>query len=308
MQIVSAEYWQLYTTSVKNLSPDIPKKDMVCYGTVVKTKSMDDDVEDEVEQAGLGLFQRKPEGVPMVPDKPKLGGTARYQATTFAKKVQVTHETLRSLKKFKQALQISKRLYASAWQTKDIDAAGLFLNARTAAATGGYDHVCLASTSHVLPSGATATNILGTVPGGAMVGMGPSAPAIQAMRNMATRMPAASGLTERRKLKALVFPDGMLDLMKVITGTARGLDTDSQNLNTVANYDLKLYPIHHFDGVNPNLWGAITDASDGLQIRTREDVGTNTWQDHDGRSAFTGAYYADAQGWSDWRCWIHGAG
>lgn len=308
MQIVSSEYWQLYTTTVKNLSPDVPKKDMVCYGKVVKTKSMEDEVEDDVEQSGLGLFQRKPESAPMAMSKPKLGGTARYQSTMFALKVQVSHEAFRSLKRYQSALQIAKRLHASAWQTKDIDAAGLFLNARTAAYTGGYDHVCLASTSHVLPSGATATNILGTTPGGGMVGMGPSVAAIQAMRNMATRMPAASGLTERRKLKGLVFPDGMLDLMKVITGTERGLNTAALNLNTVADYGLKLHPIHHFDAVNPNLWGALTDADMGLQIRTREEVATRTWPDNDGLSAFTGAYYADAQGWSDWRCWIHGAG
>jgi hypothetical protein len=308
MQIVSTEYWQLYTTSVKNLSPDVPKKDMVCYGKVVKTQGMEDEVEDDVEQAGLGLFERKVEGAPRAPDKMKLGGTSRFQASGFAKKVSVTHETLRSLKKFKQALQIAKRLYAAAWQTKDLDAAGLFLNATTAASTGGYDHVCLASTAHVLPGGAHANNILGSDVDGSAIGMSPSVAAIQAMRAMATRMPAASGLTERRKLKGLVFPDGMLDLFQVITGTQRDVGNPNNDLNTVAKYGLDLHPVHHFDAVNPNLWGALTDADNGLQIRTREDVGTNTWVAEDEMSAFTGAYYADAQGWSDWRCWIHGAG
>jgi hypothetical protein len=308
MQIVSTEYWQLYTTTVKNLSPDIPKKKMVCYGKAVPTKSMEDEIEDDVEQSGLGYFQVKTEGAPMAPDKPKLGGTARYQSTMFAKKVQITHEAMRALKRFKSALQIAKRLQAAAWQTKDINAAGLFLNATTSAQIGGYDRVCLASTSHVLPSGALANNILGSTAGGATVGMGPSVAAIQAMRALAVQMPAASGLSDPRKLEALVYPDGMKDIMKVLTGTERSPGDNHNDLNTVKDYDLKHYPIHHFDAVNPNLWGGLTDADQGLQIRTREDVSERTWVDNDGLSGFTGMFYADSQGWSDWRCWIHGAG
>lgn len=298
--ITSNPLWKLLKRTIDGITTEGLEKAWVAIGSgkLATIESMEDGYADDIEVAGTTLLPEKEEGAPMAVDTITIGGTKRYIPRTMAKKVAISQEALED-NKYAKALQISKRLLASAYKTMDIDVASLVLNCT--ANTGGYDNVVLASTAHVLPLGGTASNYLNSG-----LGMTPSPQAVQQMRNMATLMPGPNGLIDTLELKGITFPDIQLDMWKVITGTEKSVGNEFNDINTVAGYGLKLVPVKWFDAVNPDIWGGLTNVDDGFRVLQKRKVTSNTWTANDEMVAFHGVSYRMAMGHSNWRCFILG--
>jgi hypothetical protein len=293
--------WKTVQATIDQIGTEKLTKTQACIGKgkIVTPESMDGAYVEDVEVAGTTLLNEKGPGQPMQPEDIIVGGIKRYLPHRMAKKILIEEDTLKA-NKYDKILQPSKRLVASAWKTQDWEVAAIIANCTSL--TGGYDGVALASTSHVIPGSiTTASNYLNSGSG-----MTPSQAAVQSARNLAALMPAPNGLTEGVKLTKLVFPDYQLDLWKTIIGTSKGLDTDAGNINTVANYGLKLVPVHWLDGLSTTFWAALTDADNGFRALEFSKIESRTWVQDDEMVACHGVTYSWALGWSNWRFLILG--
>jgi hypothetical protein len=303
--ITSNPLWKLLKKTIDGITTESLEKAQVCIGKgkLLTLDTMEDGYADDIEVAGTGLLAQKAEGAPMATDDIIIGGTKRYIPKTMAKKVSISEEAMED-NKYVKALQISKRLVASAYKTQDIDVASLILNA--ASVTGGYDGVALASTAHVLPTGAHACNYLGSSVDGTAIGATPSPQAVQMMRAQAALQLGPNGIIDSLELTAIVCPETQRDLWKIILGTDKAVGSNYNDINTVADYGLKLIPVKWFDAVSTSVWCGLTNADDGLKAMQKRKITSNTWVDNDGMVAHHGVSYRMAQGWSNWRCIIMG--
>lgn len=299
--ITSNPLWKSLKPTLDAITTEDLSKMQVCIGDgkICKKEKMKDGYDDDIEVAGTTLLARKAEGAPHTRQGITVGGTKRYLPKTMALAVSITDEALEDCKYPEKILQPTKRLQYSAYKTQDIDVANVPLQCLSVA--GGYDNVVLASTSHTLPTGATASNYLN---GG--VGMTPSPQALIAMRTMAATMPGPNGLIDSLELEAITFPDAQLDLWKVITGSDKSVGNNFNDINTVKDYGLKLIPVKYYDAVSTKFWACLTNAENGIRYLERRPVKGNTWVDNDGMVAHTGVSYRAAVGWSNWRHFILG--
>jgi len=299
--ITSNPLWKLMKPTIDTISTENLSKSQVCIGKgkLVTLESMSDGYIDDMEVAGLTLFSEKPEGGARAAEDITIGGTKRYIPKTFAKYVQITEEALED-NKYKEALQLVKRLTASAWKTQDIDVANAMLASTTV--VGGYDNVALASTSHVLPTGATQSNYMNA----SGVTYTPSYQAVVQARTWATQILGPNGLPDPVELKAVVCPEAQRDLWQTILGTPQMPGTMLNDINTVKSYGLELIPIRWFDSISTTFWGCLTDVENGLRALQRRKLRSDSWVADNEMVMNYGMSYRMALGWSNWRFWLQG--
>jgi hypothetical protein len=307
--ITTNPLWRTLKPTLDGLSTESLEKDMVAIGKgkLLEIKPMKDGYADYVEAAGTTLFVEKQEGQSIQPQDIILGGSVRLIPRTMALKVSISEETLEDVnpKYVDKLLQPSKRLLASGYKTMDIDVSGLISSSTTV--VGGYDNVTLASGQHILPTGAYASNYLGTAAGTAATGgMTPSVQAIMQMASAAALMLGPNGLPDSLEIKSIVCPRIQLDLWKAILKSEKLPGGNSNDLNVVRDYALNIIPIKWLDLTSTSQWGVLTDAEDGLMCLEKRKIKTNTWVDNDGMVAHHGCSYRHAIGWANWRKWFQG--
>jgi hypothetical protein len=303
--ITTNALWKSIEYTLDDISTEDQSKEQVCIGKgkLCKATPMKKGLVRNMEVAGTTFLIQKPEGQPMASEDVILGGIASFIPVTMAKEVAITEEALED-EEYDKIIEPSTRLMTSAWKTEDVGVANVPLNCLTT--VGGYDNVALASTSHLLPSGQLVSNCLGSVAGGAIVGMTPSPQALQQMRAMAALMPGPNGLPDSLELRAITFPEVQLDLWKVITQTSQAVGSNFNDINTVKSYNLDLVPVKWYDAISQQFWACLTNAQNGITYYQRKKPAGRTWVDNNGMVAHHGCSFRGIAGWSNWRHFLLG--
>lgn len=296
--ITSHPQFRLMKRTIDTISTDDLEKFQVCIGSgkLVTKEKMEDGYVEDLEIAGITLLVEKPQGQPMATDEITLGGSVRYIPKTMAKKMSVTEEAMED-GKYKEAIQASKRLLASAYRTEDADFASLLITSTSL--VGGYDQVVLASASHKTPSGATYSNI-------ATVYSSPSLPALIQAKAQLGMMIGPNGLIQPITAKTIVCPLIQEDVWRTLIGSEKVTGSNFNDLNIVKTYKLGILPVFHLDGASTTQWGLKTDADEGFKLYFKRKITSNSWTDNDCTVMHYGVSYRNAQGWSNPRCWFQG--
>jgi len=304
--ITSNAYWKAMKKTLDGITTEDLSKEQVCFGRnkLFEMESMEDGYSDYVEVSGTTLLVEKDEGKTMAVDPGIImGGTKRLIPRTMAKKVIISEEAMEDLK-YKEIINASKRLQASAWKTQDIDGASVVLNCTST--LQGYDNLALVSTSHTLPGGGTESNYIALDSNSNGITMTPSTQAIIQMRAKATLMKGPNGIIDSRELKGLTFPAIQIDLWDIITGTKQAVGSNWNDINTVSTYGLYKVPVKWYDAVSTTIWGGLTDAEDGFIALQKRKIRGRVWVDNDAETAMHSVSYRMAIGVANWRCFILG--
>jgi len=304
--ITSNAYWKAMKKTLDGITTEDLSKEQVCFGRnkLFEMESMEDGYSDYVEVSGTTLLVEKDEGKTMAVDPGIImGGTKRLIPRTMAKKVIISEEAMEDLK-YKEIINASKRLQASAWKTQDIDGASVVLNCTST--LQGYDNLALVSTSHTLPGGGTESNYIALDSNSNGITMTPSPQAIIQMRAKATLMKGPNGIIDSRELKGLTFPAIQIDLWDIITGTKQAVGSNWNDINTVSTYGLYKVPVKWYDAVSTTIWGGLTDAEDGFIALQKRKIRGRVWVDNDAETAMHSVSYRMAIGVANWRCFILG--
>ncbi len=263
------------------------------YKKWAKQVEMEDAYEDDLEMGGPGLASEKPEGSEIALGTMREGFITRYWARTFALKLIITEEAMEDCK-YKEAIDMAKRLKRSMAKTLDIDMTALLMRAFNSSYVGG-DGVSLASASHTLPHGGTFSNTLATP-------FSPSRMAVIAATSQMRKFPGHDGITEGVEPKTIVCPVEQWAVWKGIIGSEYAPEAGEFNEINVVNQDLnlKVVPIKYWTNSSTN-WGIITDAENGLQCRMRRAMAGRAWVDNDNMVMKHAQSARWARGWSDAR-------
>jgi hypothetical protein len=298
--IISSQIYKSLKKTLDRINTDDLKKKQK-LDKVFEISSMADQWVDDVEYAGTTLVQPKTEGGAIAVGTMIEGGTKRYSARTYGLAVLLAEESLEDCK-YKEVLQIGKRLNKSAFKTQDVDAANIINRSTTSTATGGFDGVCLASASHTLPSGGTWSNIATSYG----VYQTPSIPALNTAYVATQKYPDPNGLQEGVDLKALVCPVAQEMAWATILETPQVTGNNNNDINFVRRFGLELVPWKWLDLSSTTQWGLVTDAENGLMWKNRRPIRQRTWVDNNTESMWYSVTYRAAWGWSNPRCWYQG--
>jgi hypothetical protein len=297
--ITQLQMFKTLKPTLDSLTTESLTSPQYCLGKVVQKTKMKHGYAEETEAGGTTLLVEKAIGAPMAPDDIILGGTVRYIPKTMAKCLPIAEEAMEDCQYVEELLKPSKRLMASAKKTQDIDAASLIINSTLAAATGGYDGLCLGNSSHVLPSGGTQSNIL------SVYGT-PSQQILQLIRAQLAQMKGPNGLIDPRKMEQIVCPEIQVDVWKTILQSEKVTGSNFNDINITKSYGAEIVGIPWLDLASSTQWGVTTDADDGLQYKEKRAIKSTTWVDNSATVMYHGISYRGAIGWSNWRHWFQG--
>ncbi len=295
----STEYKSLKATLDNILTDpvDSPAKDLI-YTKWMEVKSMSDNWEEDSEIAGTLLFQEKAEGDSAAVGTIQEGGSKRYTSRTMALHLHVAEEAIED-SKYDKYINAAKRLTKSGYKTQDLDATNVLIRSTNASYTGGVDTVILGSASHTTPYGGTWSNI-------ADVYQTPSMAAVVGAITKVGKYPSQNGQIEGATIKKIVCPLAQWAVWETILGSMNAPGGNLNDKNVLKGKGIEVLPIKYLDGSTTTLWGAITDAENGLQWRNRRKMKSRTWVDNDAEVMKYGVSYREAHGWSDPRCWYQG--
>jgi hypothetical protein len=274
------------------------KSDGVEKGLVYKKwcdeSKMTDAYEDDLEMAGPGLASEKAEGTEIALGTMREGYMTRYLARTFAMKMIITEEAMEDCK-YKEAINLAKRLKRSMAKTMDIDATAMLMRAFNSSYVGG-DGQPLCSSSHTLAHGGTFSNQLATP-------LSPSRMAVIVATTQMRLYPGHDGITEGVEPKAVLCPVAQWAVWRGILGSEYAPEAGEFNEINVVNKDLslELIPIKYWSNTTTN-WIMKTDAENGLQMRIRRKMSGRAWVDEDNMVMKHAQSARWARGWSDPRC------
>jgi hypothetical protein len=293
----------VFTSTIANTLKDTldvivdDKSDKVESGMIWKKwcedNKMSDAYEDDLEMGGPGLASEKPEGTEISLGTMREGFLTRYLARTFALKMIITEEAMEDCK-YKEAIDLAKRLKRSMAKTMDIDATAMLMRAFNASYVGG-DGVSLCSASHTLPHGGTWSNTLAT----------PLSPSRMAVIIATTQMrlyPGHDGITEGVEPKRILCPVAQWAVWRGILGSEYAPEAGEFNEINVVNkdLDLELVPIKYWSNTTTN-WIMQSDCENGLQMRIRRKMSGRAWVDNDNMVMKHAQSARWARGWSDAR-------
>lgn len=255
---------------------------------------MTDAYEDDLEMGGPGLASEKAEGTEIALGSMREGYLTRYLAKTFALKMIITEEAMED-GKYKEAINLAKRLKRSMCKTMEIDAAAMLMRAFNTSYTGG-DGLPLCSASHTLPHGGTFSNLLATP-------MSPSRAAVIIATTQMRLYPGHDGITEGYDPKRVLCPMAQWAVWRGIVGSEYAPEAGEFNEINVVNKDLSLevVPVKYWSNSTTN-WIIQTDCDNGLQMRIRRKMASRAWVDNDNMVMKHAQSARWARGWSDPRC------
>jgi hypothetical protein len=271
------------------------------YPKYLDVKSMSDNYEIDQEVAGTLLLQEKAEGAAAAVGSLQEGYETRYIARTWALHMHVAEEAIEDTK-YDKYINAAKRLTRSAAKTQDYDAANLIIRSTNTSYLGG-DGLCLGNSAHTLPYGGTWSNI-------ADVYQTPSRAALISAITKTGKFPSPNGLTEGYSIKKIVCPLAQWATWEGITKSAQAPESNNNEINVVGPKGsmggIEIVAVKYLDASSTTLWGAITEADNGLQWRNRRKPKSRTWVDNDAEVMKYGVSYRASRGWSDPRGWYQG--
>jgi hypothetical protein len=254
-------------------------------------KTMADNYVEYYEIAGTGLAGEKPEGESYPVGGIVEGPLTRFNSRTYGQRMIVSEEAMEDMK-YDKVIQAAKRNTRSLWKLADFDAT-LTLVRATSSSFVGADGVALASTAHVLPGGATYSNMLATA-------MSPSKAAVVIATAQLMQQVGHDNLIDGLEPKKVVFPVQQWGIWREVLGSSYDPTPGAFNAINVVNKDLAItpVPVKYWTNTTTN-WAFITDADLGLMWLWRRKPKSNTWVTEDK----TMMNYAISARWS--RGWVN---
>jgi hypothetical protein len=277
--------------------PNASGKSDLIYPKWMKVKTMSDNYEIDQEVADELLLQEKAEGAPASVGSIQEGFEKRYIARTMARHLHIAEEAIDD-QKYDKYIDASKRLLRNAYKTQDIDATNVLIRSTNSSYVGG-DGVCLGSSSHTLPYGGTWSNI-------ADVYQTPSRAALIAAVTKTAKYPGLNGQIEGNEIKTIVHPVAQWATWEGILGSDKVPESNANEINVIKKKSFEHVGVKYLDASSTTLWGAVTDADNGLQWRNRQKVTSRTWVDNDADVMKYGVRYRATNGWSNARGWYQG--
>lgn len=279
---------------------DSGKADLI-FPKYMAMKTMSDNYEIDQEVADELLLQEKAEGAVAAVGSIQEGYEKRYISRTMARHIHIAEEAIEDAK-YDKYINAAKRLTRNAYKTQDFDATNVLIRSTSSSYVGG-DGVSLGSASHTLAYGGTWSNIADTY-------QTPSRAALIAAITKVGKFPGTSGLTEGFEIKSIVGPLAQWAVWEGILRSVNVPESNANELNVVgpkgSQKGINFIPVKYLDASSTTLWGAITDADDGLQWRTRRAIRSRTWVDNDAEVMKYGVSYRATNGWSNARGWYQG--
>ena len=301
--IITSNVYKSLKTILDNVITDpvdSGKSDLI-YPKWMDVKSMADNYVIDQEVAGSLLLQQKAEGANAEVGSIQEGYEKRYIARTYALHLHIAEESLED-SKYEQYINAAKRLTRSGYKTQDFDATNVIIRSTSSTYTGG-DGVSLGSASHTLPYGGTWSNIADTY-------QTPSRAVLIGAITKVGKYPSQNGLTEGYMIKKIVCPLAQWAVWEGILKSTQVPESNANELNVVgpkgSMAGIEVVPIKYLDASSTTIWGAVTDADNGLQWRNRRKMRSRTWVDNDAEVMKYGVSYRSDRGWSDARGWYQG--
>lgn len=254
-------------------------------------EDMDDAYVDDLEMGGPGLITEKPEGSEMQTGTINEGYVTRYLSRTFALKVKVTREAIEDAK-YKQVINMGKRLTRAAWKTVDYDSTNVLVRMFDTNYPGG-DGLPLGSASHTLPSGGTFSNLMATP-------MSPSRMAITVAYAQLQQLSGHDGLVEGYNPRCIMCPVQQWAAWTGIVKSTHAPEPGAFNEINVVNTELDIDVVSNKYWRNTQTnWALLTDADGGLKWFWRRRIEQESWVDNAQAIMNFGISYRAARGWSD---------
>ena len=242
------------------------------HAMMFRTEKSDQNYEEYVQEVGLGLAPRKPEGQPISFDSTQQGFTTRGTNAAYGLGIIVTHEELKDNRYIKLTKSRTEKLRRSFHETKQINAANIYSRAFNAAYTGG-DGVSLLNTAHPNMSGGTWQNKLS-------VDAALSQAAVEDMLILMMQAKDDRGFIEPLTGdKLIVHPNNIFNARRIL-GTPKAVGSFNNDINPLNDDGFLTGGIisnPYLAGTGP--WFITTGCQDGLIYQEREAL--EIWEDND---------------------------
>lgn len=248
--------------------------------------------EEELTTAGLGAFQRKDQGKPVIYDDPTEGEVQRYTHVAMALGFRVTREMWDD-DLYGIMRKISSSLAYAAQQTVELEYGGFLDDVFTGATYTGADGKALCATDHVLVAGGTYANEP-AVQGDLGIGT------LRATMERMERVVNERGLPRRMQLKRLIITPTYQWIAEEIIGSAQKPYTADNEINVMGNKGLSFMVSHYMS--DDDMWIALSDKEEAdLKFFWKQRPVFENADDFDTKDAkFTG-YMRFSFGFTDWR-------
>lgn len=256
--------------------------------------TMEDNYEDDVEYGGGGLLAEKTEGTESTTLSMSEGYTTRYHSKTYAARMLITEEAVEDCK-YKEVIDLARRLKRSGFKTVDYDATLVFVRATNTAYPGG-DTLPLASASHTTASGTTFSNTMATP-------MSPSPQAVATARAAVAQMVGHDGLIEGYDLKKVTFPVAQWDTWVRILKSKMSPEFGNYAAVNAINSELDIEPVENRFWQNTTTnYAFITDVDNGFRWKWRRKFRGRSWVDNDNEVMKYSISARWDRKWTDPRC------
>lgn len=264
------------------------------YSQIFKVMGTDDEFVEDIQTAGIGLFQVTDEDAEIPSDRFFQGLSIRYDIVDYTVKVGFSHQSMRGLK-VKIFNDRGREIGFSARQTAEVLHAGMFDNGFT---NVGYDNVSLFNSAHPLSArtgganGQTQSNVLAT----------PSTLSVSSYRDMLTQSRLFFDQTGVRRIQLnmatlVVTPQNEFVAKEIVKSAGR---PDTANRADNVTKDATGMVVWDYLQ-NAKYWYMVAEKSQHeLNSFWREKLNTGTYYEEDTQSNWVRAREAFTFGYSDY--------
>jgi len=294
--VFSGSLWNALKTTLGKIVTDSTDgvESKAYFKKWMKEMTMADAYEDDAEYAGPAYASYTAEGAELPTVGLDQGYTKRYIPRKFGAKLIVTREAMRD-NKYPKVIDAAKRLKAALYNSMDIDATDILINATSTSYPGG-DGLPLASASHTLPSGGTWSNLMATP-------MSPSRAAVIIATSAIRKLPGHNGAYGHLQPKGVVCPTEQWAIWEELIGSTKAPEPGQFNaVNVVNKLGLEeTCAIPWWDNTTTN-YGIVTDCDSPLNFRWRDKPESATWVENSHQVSYYSISARWACGYSDARC------
>lgn len=292
MATTTAAFSHLIAPGLRKVFFDRLKKWDEEYSKITTVLTSKRAYEEELTTAGLGVFQRKNQGTPVIYDDPTEGEVKRYTHVAMALGFRVTREMWDD-DLYAVMRKVSSSLAYAAQQTVEMEYGGFLDDVFTGATYVGADTKALCARDHALVAGGTYANepaVQGDL------GIGTLRAAMERMERVVNER----GLPRRMQLKRLIITPTYQWIAEEIIGSSHKPYTADNEINVMGNKGLSFMVSHYMS--DDDMWIALADKEEAdLKFFWKQRPIFDNADDFDTKDAkFTG-YMRFSFGFTDWR-------
>jgi len=250
--------------------------------------------EEELIVAGLGRFEQKPEGQPLIYDDPIQGEKRRYTHVTWSLGFRVSREMWQD-DLYNVMKRMSSELAKSARQTVELEFATIVDDAFTGASILGADGKALCATDHPLLVGGTYQNRPTTHTD---LGVGSLRSALERLENTVSErgLPLMLGTGAT----VLVTPTFQWVAKEMLSPQTQGAPYTNENqINAFRDMSLS-YMVYHF-GSDSDAWLVLSNGNHDIKFFWRQKPLFENGDDFDTKDAKFSGFMRFSYGFTDWR-------